>query len=225
MRPTVLLLDIDGTLVDNTREHIEAWAEAFQATHHPVDQETLRRNIGKGGDLFVKAVAGEGWDSQHGDEARQLHNDAYKRRMASVRPVPGVGQFLEGLRRLAIRPVLASSSNPDEVKANLAVIGESPDHFLIVDKDDVATSKPAPDVFAVGLERCGAQAAEAAAVGDTRWDAEAATKLGVRFFGVLTGGGRRDEFEAAGADQVFVDLASVLAFLSEDRPPIASEGR
>ncbi|HEX3629008.1 MAG TPA: HAD family hydrolase [Candidatus Dormibacteraeota bacterium] len=213
MAPSVLLLDIDGTLVDNTRQHIAAWAEAFRALGHPVDEETLRRNLGKGGDLFVKAVAGEEWDRQHGDAARDLHGKAYKQRMSEVRPVPGVTEFLRGLQELEVRPVLASSSNPDEVEANLAVIGETPDHFLIVDKDDIETSKPATDVFGVALERAGASPEQAAAVGDTRWDAEAAVKVGVVFYGVLTGAGRREELEAGGAKRVFPDLVSLLAFL------------
>jgi beta-phosphoglucomutase-like phosphatase (HAD superfamily) len=214
MRPSVLLLDIDGTLIDNTREHIEAWREAFDQLGFRTDDDTLRRNMGKGGDLYVKAVAGESWDREHGDEAREAHNRAYKRRMSSVRPVAGVEQFLAGLGRLGIRPVLASSSNPDEVKANLAVIGQSPDNYLVVDKDDIETSKPAPDVFGVALERSKAQPADAAAVGDTRWDGEAARKAGVRFFGMLTGAGRRAELEAAAADKVLPDLASLLDHLS-----------
>lgn len=213
MRPEVLLLDIDGTLVDNTAAHIAAWAEAFEALQHPIDREILRRNMGKGGDLFVKAVMGEAWDREHGDEARKLHGDGYKRRLGEAHPVPGVSQFLSALSDLRIKPVLATSSNPDEVKANLQVIGETPDHFLVVDKDDIQTSKPAPDVFAVALKRSGHAPQQAAVVGDTRWDAEAAAKLGVTFFGVLTGGGKRDELESAGAAQVFSELTALLAFL------------
>jgi phosphoglycolate phosphatase-like HAD superfamily hydrolase len=215
MRPKVLLLDVDGTLVDNTAAHIAAWAEAFDALGQPIDQETLRRNMGKGGDLFVKAVAGEAWDKEHGDDARKRHGDGYKRRLSEAKPVAGVGELLAGLKELRIRPVLATSSNPDEVEANLKVIGESPDHFLVVDKDDIETSKPAPDVFAVALKRSGVQAADAATVGDTRWDAEASGKLGVTFFGVLTGGGKRDELEAAGAAEVFKGLPALLAYLKE----------
>ena len=49
MPPTVLLLDIDGTLVDNTQQHIAAWDEAFQQLGKPLNRETLRRNIGKRG--------------------------------------------------------------------------------------------------------------------------------------------------------------------------------
>lgn len=214
---TVLLLDIDGTLVDNTRQHIAAWSEAFASLGLQVEQEPLRRNIGKGGDLFVRAVAGDAWDHEHGEQARELHGEAYKRRLSQVRPVPGVTEFLAGIRRLDIRPVLASSSKPDEVEANLRIIGEQPEHVLIIDKDDIETSKPAPDVFAVALKRSGAAPAEAAAVGDTRWDAEAAKKVGLELFGVLTGAGTRDELLDGGATRVFPDLRSLLAFLQERR--------
>ena len=213
MALTVLLLDIDGTLVDNTQQHIAAWDEALKQLGKSLDRETLRRNIGKGGDLFVKAVAGEGWDREHGDQARDRHGKAYKKRMNEVRPVSGAVEFLQGVRDLKIRPVLASSSNPDEVKANLAVLGDTPGDFLIVDKDDIQTSKPAPDVFAVALERSGAAANRAAAVGDTRWDGEAANKIGVTFYGVLVGAGTREELDEGGAAQVFGELPSLLAFL------------
>src|SRR5438477_11667767 len=81
MRPGVLLLDIDGTLVDNTAQHIAAWREAYAALGLEADEEILRKQIGKGGDLYVRAIAGEDWDRRFGDEARKLHGDAYKRRL------------------------------------------------------------------------------------------------------------------------------------------------
>lgn len=213
MRPTVILLDIDGTLVDNTAQHIAAWWEAFVEQGLSVDTERLRPEIGKGGDLFVKAVAGEGWDAEHGDAARGHHGAAYQRLLAQVKPVAGVREFLDGLKALKIRPVLATSSEPDEVASNLVVIGEKPEHFLIVDKADIQTSKPAPDVFAIALERSGVSAKEAVAAGDTRWDAEAATQAGVTCFGVLTGAGTREELLLGGASEVFDDLLGLLAFV------------
>lgn len=214
----VILLDIDGTLVDNTAQHIAAWWEAFVDQGLSVDTERLRPEIGKGGDLFVKAVAGEGWDAEHGDTARKHHGAAYKRLLAQVKPVTGVREFLDGLTALKIRPVLATSSEPEEVASNLAVLGEKPEHLVIVDKDDIQTSKPAPDVFAIALERSGVSAKEAVAAGDTRWDAEAATRAGVSFFGLLTGAGTREELLLGGAGQVFVDLRRLLTFLKSLEP-------
>jgi phosphoglycolate phosphatase-like HAD superfamily hydrolase len=213
MRPKVLLLDIDGTLVDNTAQHIAAWWEAFVAEGLSVDTERLRPEIGKGGDLFVKAVAGEGWDAQHGDAGRKHHSEAYRRLVQDVRPVGGAREFLSALEGLGIRPVLATSSGPDEVKMNLGILGLKPEQFLVVDSDDIGTSKPAPDAFAVALQRSGASVAQAAAVGDTRWDGESAGKSGIAFWGLLTGGGTEEELRLGGAAEIFPDLPALLAFL------------
>jgi len=213
MRPKVLLLDIDGTLVDNTAQHIAAWWEAFVAQGLSVDTGRLRPEMGKGGDLFVKAVAGEGWDAQHGDAARKHHSAAYKRLLKAVRPLPGAVDFLAALETLKVRPVLATSSGPDEVRANLAILGRVPEEFLVVDADDIGSSKPAPDVFAIALERSGIPADQAAAVGDTRWDGESAGESGISFWGVLTGGGTEEELRLGGASETFKDLAELLAFL------------
>ena len=109
--------------------------------------------------------------------------------------------------------MLATSSKPDEVAANLRVVGARPEDFLIVDKEDIETSKPAPDVFAVALERSAANPDQAAAVGDTRWDGEAATRIGVTFWGVLTGAGTEEELRLGGAQQVFRDMPALLDFL------------
>jgi HAD superfamily hydrolase (TIGR01509 family) len=212
MAPKVLLLDIDGTLVDNTAQHIAAWWEAFVAEGLSVDTERLRPEIGKGGDLFVKAVAGEGWDAQHGEAARKHHSQAYKRLAKDVRPLGGANTFLLSLDALGIRPVLATSSGPDEVEMNLGILGLKPEQFLVVDSDDIGTSKPAPDAFALALQRSGVSADQAVAVGDTRWDGESSAKSGIAFWGVLTGGGTEEELRLGGASEIFKDLEALLAF-------------
>lgn len=213
---SALLVDVDGTLVDNTAQHIDAWRTALDKLGVAADPETLRRNIGKGGDLFVKAVAGEAWDREHGDRCRDVHAREYQARLASVKGVPFARAFLEQAQQLGLSIVLATSSNPEEVERNLAVIDERPDDFPVVDKD-AGTSKPAPDVLAVALDRSRAAAADAVAIGDTRWDGEAASRVGVRFWGVLTGAGRADELRDAVAARVFPNLRSVLEAVRAER--------
>ena len=108
----------------------------------------------------------------------------------------------------------ASAACAIRAKARLALRARArSEDFLIVDKDDIATSKPAPDVFAIALERSGAKRNRAAAVGDTRWDAQSATKIGVVFWGVLTGAGTEEELRLGGACQVFRDLPALLDYL------------
>jgi phosphoglycolate phosphatase-like HAD superfamily hydrolase len=123
--------------------------------------------------------------------------------------VPFAAAFLQQAQQLDLTVVLATSSNPDEVDANLAVIGCRRQDFMVVDKDDARTSKPAPDVFAVALQRVSAKPGDAIALGDTRWDGEAAGRTGVPFWGVLTGAGTRAELEAGGASHIFPDLVAL----------------
>ena len=47
---------------------------------------------------------------------------------------------------------------------------------LGVRNGDVDEAKPAPDIFAIALERAGVPASEAVVVGDTVWDVEAASR-------------------------------------------------
>jgi phosphoglycolate phosphatase-like HAD superfamily hydrolase len=56
-------------------------------------------------------------------------------------------------------------------------------------------------------------------VGDTRWDIEAAAKLGIEVVTVLTGGWTRRDLQDAGAVAVYEDVADLLEHL--DDSPLA----
>ncbi len=49
-RPTGVLLDVDGTLVDSNDSHAHAWLAALAEAGVSADFATVRRLIGKGGD-------------------------------------------------------------------------------------------------------------------------------------------------------------------------------
>jgi phosphoglycolate phosphatase-like HAD superfamily hydrolase len=61
------------------------------------------------------------------------------------------------------------------------------------------------------LRRAGATADETVAVGDTRWDVEAAKAAGIRTVAVLSGGAFHEEdLKQAGAVDVYEDCAAIL---------------
>lgn len=74
-----------------------------------------------------------------------------------------------------------------------------------------ALSAPAPDIFNVVLKNLKIDGAGAVAIGDTRYDAEAAGKAGVRSIGVLRGGFTEDELRKAGCAEVYPGPAALLA--------------
>ena len=68
---------------------------------------------------------------------------------------------------------------------------------------DVETSKPAPDLVEVALDKAGASPEQAVFVGDTAWDVQACQKAGVACIGLLSGGISRDELISAGAAEIY----------------------
>ena len=66
-RPTGVLLDIDGTLVDSNDAHAHAWVRAFAEAGVTVEFTAVRRLIGKGGDKLMPEVSGIDAESDQGE--------------------------------------------------------------------------------------------------------------------------------------------------------------
>jgi phosphoglycolate phosphatase-like HAD superfamily hydrolase len=82
---------------------------------------------------------------------------------------------------------------------------------LATSSDDVDESKPAPDIFKIVLKKLKIDGADAVAIGDTPYDAEAAAKVEVRTVGVLCGGFTENELRKAGCAEVYPGPAALLA--------------
>jgi beta-phosphoglucomutase-like phosphatase (HAD superfamily) len=48
-----VIFDVDGTLVDSNRLHVQAWLDAFKHFDKEVEYETLCEQMGKGGDQLM----------------------------------------------------------------------------------------------------------------------------------------------------------------------------
>jgi len=78
--------------------------------------------------------------------------------------------------------------------------------------DDAESSKPHPDIFLTALEKLGSPDPEdVIVVGDTPYDAEAASQAGLRTIGLLCGGFPEDSLWEAGCIAVYCDPADLLA--------------
>ena len=77
--------------------------------------------------------------------------------------------------------------------------------------DDVDKSKPEPQIFQSALEKLGdISTEEVIAVGDSPYDAIAASKISLRTIGVLAGGFERETLTQAGCVAIYQDPADLL---------------
>jgi HAD superfamily hydrolase (TIGR01509 family) len=208
-----ILFDVDGTLIDSNDLHAAAWREAF--LHFGVDlpHGVIRGQIGKGGDNLIPALLPPELAREKQDQIDTYRGELFKRDyLPRVVPFPGVRELFERLRADGRKIVLASSASAEEVHYHLGVIGGEDLVFKTTSRDEVAHSKPDPDIFAAALAKVAPLGAdEVIVVGDTPYDMEAAATLGITTVGFRSGGFPEEQLRDAGAAEIYDGPADLLA--------------
>jgi HAD superfamily hydrolase (TIGR01509 family) len=206
-----VIFDIDGTLVDSVDLHAEAWRRAFEHFGKIVPFQTVRSQIGKGGDQLMPVFLSPSELDSLGDALADYRSQIWKRDFISqVRAFPAVRPLFERLRQDGKRIALASSAKQDELSVyeDIAHIGDLVEARATA--DDAQRSKPYPDIFQAALARLKLPPGETLAVGDTPYDAEAAGRAGIATLGVLSGGFPEADLRKAGCREVHRDVADLL---------------
>jgi phosphoglycolate phosphatase-like HAD superfamily hydrolase len=207
-RNELVILDVDGTLIDSNYQHVLAWVEAFRAHGHLIPAWSIHRHVGMGGDQLIEAVAGAEVEEADGDVIRDAHDAVYvEHHLADVRPFDDAVEFLRRLRAERRRVVLASSANERELDRYRELLDADGLTDGATSAGDVDRTKPAPDLVRAARDLGGG--GQAVMVGDSVWDCVAAEPLSIPVVGVLTGGFGADELRAAGARTVVPSLRAI----------------
>lgn len=219
MASRAVILDVDGTLVDNNYQHALAWHGALRRAGILVPLWKVHRAVGVGSDKIVTHLAGDDAEERHGDEIREHESEIFGAMKGDVEAVEGATEFVAGLKDHGFAVVLASSGSADDVEGFIEMLelGDLVDDWTT--SDDVDQSKPAPDLVEVALEKAGGDSA--VMIGDTDWDVMAARRAGLDTICVLSGGFPEAVLREAGAIAVYESVAEVPTSAVEtaaDRP-------
>lgn len=208
-----VVLDIDGTLLDSTYHHTIAWQRALRRHGYDVPCAQIHRQIGLGGDRLVSAAAGDDAERLHGDEIRSAWEREYDEMLDEPDLLPGARELVDALRDRGVHVVLASSAIPRHAERAFRLLDAEHTVEAATTADDVAQSKPAPDLLDAAVARVGGTSS--VLVGDTVWDVEAARRAGMPTIAVLSGGVPEQLLRDAGAAWVFEGPADLLAHLDQ----------
>ena len=215
---TAVLFDIDGTLVDSNFAHVDAWSRAFTDLGHPVDSWRIHRSIGKDSSLLIEGLVGKDVAARLLDDAKDAHSRHYSEHLGDegdLHVFEGATDLLAELARRGHGVVLATSAPEDELAVLRGLLDVEDALWAVTSSEDVETAKPDPGIVEIALAKADVPAERAVMVGDAVWDVEAAHRAGVTCVGVLSGGFSRAELVEAGAEEVYDDVADLLARLDE----------
>jgi HAD superfamily hydrolase (TIGR01509 family) len=207
-----VIFDVDGTLVDSVELHTKAWREAFAKFGHAVPFDQIRSQIGKGGDQLMPVFLSKEELESRGKEIEQYRSDLYKEKyLSQAKGFPKVRELVERLLADGFRIALASSAKGEELKIYKEMTRIADLLETETSSDDADRSKPHPDIFLAAVERLReVSPQECVVVGDSLYDAEAASKAGMTAVGVLCGGFPEEDLRGAGCREIYKDPADLL---------------
>jgi HAD superfamily hydrolase (TIGR01509 family) len=205
-----VLFDIDGTLVDSNYHHVQAWQRTFDDLELRVDAWRIHRGIGLDSARLLETLLGEDGAERYAEKAKELHTTYYQPLMASLRPFDGATALLRRLADTGFRVVLATSAPQEELDRLREILQIEDAVDAVTSAEDVEVAKPEPDLVRIAIEKAGVDASAAVMIGDSSWDAVAASRAGIRTLGVRSGGFGADELTDAGAVDVYDDVADLL---------------
>ncbi|MDB4979804.1 MAG: HAD-superfamily hydrolase, subfamily variant 3 [Myxococcales bacterium] len=206
--PDAILFDLDGTLVDSERENVESVVLA------------ARRWGAELTDVERAFVIGHSWNEIHalvvGNHAldvpmSQLIAAAVdeKRALLSADGYRALAGAVATVRRLARRSklVVVSGASHGEVDDALASLGVADAFAFVMGAEDYPRGKPAPDPYAMAMERLGAVPARSIAIEDATPGILSARAAGARVVGVRAG--NFSGYDLSAADVVVETLDDV----------------
>lgn len=182
------LFDLDGVIVDTAIYHFQAWRRlanelGFDFTEHQNEQ---LKGISRMESLELILQ----WGNKDLSETEKLawatkKNEWYLELITHMTPkeiLPGVKDFLDGLKEEGIKIALGSASKNSKMILNKIELF----HYFdaIIDGNNITKGKPDPQVFLMGAEATGSLPSECVVFEDAQAGIEAAKAAGMYAVGI-----------------------------------------
>jgi HAD superfamily hydrolase (TIGR01509 family) len=209
-----LIFDFDGLIIDTESTEMLAWQEMYRRYNVELTLETWLPSVGRGAttqvfdpyDYLIEQLGRELDRVAIEDECRQRNLE-----LIVAQPIlPGVKELLDAAKQHGLRLAVASSSSTRWVEGHLVRLGLREYFDALACADEVAYTKPHPDLYLKALEKIGVSAEHAIAFEDSLNGMLAARSAGI--FCVVVPGGLT---QSLAFDQVDLRVPS-LAHISLD---------
>lgn len=211
-----VLFDLDGTLVDSLSTIGAAMSRTLEEFGHEFAAEAIIPLIGAPMQILARQLTGAS-ESVAQEMYERYLSLYYEEFIETTQPFDGASELLDRLSSGDSRLAVVTNKNEHGGKMMVEIQGWTEHFITVIGRDTTAQPKPAPDGALHALATIGVTPSNAAFVGDTEFDMEAATNAEIAVRIGLIGARSRDQLTASGATHVIETLGEVDAILLEQR--------
>ena len=221
--PSLVILDMAGTTVEDNGQVPHAFASALAANGLTVSDDDITRVRGASKREAIRQLLPRLREDASARQALDFDAEAdriyaeFRRHLtllyrSGVRAIPGAADVIRDLRSRGIKVALTTGFDRDIATSLLAAIGWTRDDVdAVVCGDEVPRGRPAPDLIFVAMKLTMVEdLSRVANVGDTIIDLESGARAGVRWnIGVLSGAHSREALERAPHTEIIDSVADL----------------
>jgi len=218
MRPTCVLFDLDGTLIDHFGAIHRCHAYAMGKLGLPVpSMAEVRAAVGGGLEEAIVKLAG----AKHVAALKPLFLEHWAAtNLDDVVALPGAHEILTSLGAAGVACAVLTNKRGYAARQVCDHLRLTPLLRGVFGAEDTPWIKPQPEFTQHALAQLHARADSTALVGDSPFDVATARASGMAFLGVTTGTHDAHELKTAGGALVFPDLAGVARELGVRLEPL-----
>ncbi len=207
-----VIFDMDGVLADTEPIYLQIMREMFAQHGAAVSEARLESYVGVTPERFWPEICRDFGLNTPVEELVRAEKEEQLRRIAampSIPPAPGAKELVQAARRSGAKLGLASSSSRKLIRLILERTGFSECFQAIVSGQDVANSKPAPDIFLAAATLLKAPPAKCVVIEDANAGVQGAKAAGMKVVGYVNSTSGNQDLSAA--DIVTTELSAALA--------------
>lgn len=185
--PIAFIFDMDGTMIDNIRFHLQAWQDFLSSLGIEMTAAELDRyNHGTIGEV-LRRICGEHLSEAEvlelGERKESRYRELYH---PHLKLLPGLHSFLDESQRLGIPMALATSAAVPNIDFVMDGLGIRSYFQTWVGGDDVEFGKPHPETFLKAAQRLGYHPDKCLIFEDTLSGIAAAEQAGMKAIAITT---------------------------------------
>jgi HAD superfamily hydrolase (TIGR01509 family) len=185
------IFDMDGVVIDSNPYHKIAWGNFLKGRGIPCDDEFFDEVLsGRTGPTSLKIIFGNDLPEDLVEEYLSEVDHNYQkilRESKDVRPIAGLHDFLDTIRKNGHRLGLATSAPPLNIELGLEKLKLEGVFHVVVGKVDVVHGKPHPEVYLTTVERLGLPVNRCIVFEDSKAGIESARRAGLPVVGIASG--------------------------------------